>query len=399
MNTFEGRRIVLVIGLAIAFLASGCGTLTVETEPDLVETQVEPAQSDPALSEPDGLEPTPTLTIKEVDEVVTEVAILGATEVEEEATAAPLAGMLDYTNSDYGFSLSYPTEWSLAEVNDADFLAPGSRSVQLSQGTVTLVIGYRRAGEQVPIGGSGVPAGDVEVRGTVQVAGQEVDRYVIVYEGKDKVVMYGQPGTPIFADSLELSIRMDDFAPGAYEDVDLSQSLQSEADAIVGSLAVIEPEGNNDAAVNTYNYSDWQPYSNESLGYSLMVPNQADVMGANPNGAVEFVGPIVGDDHWPWFSIQHFDSGFFRPPVGTDVRQWLADSNIPYEPVDQEMTIGGLPAVHYAIEASPQAYGRDEYYVIHDGQLFQITLLHAGGNEDWALYEQFLDCITFAEGL
>lgn len=59
------------------------------------------------------------------------------------------------------------------------------------------------------------------------------------------------------------------------------------------------------------------------------------------------------------------------------------------------MTIDGLPTVHYAFEASQQAPGRDEYYVIHGNQLFRITILHQGGLQDWTLYEQFLQSITF----
>jgi hypothetical protein len=396
MNTFEGRRIIVVVlGLAIAFLASGCGTLTIETDPDPVEAQVDMTPSAPALSEPDVVEPTPTLTTEEVDEAVTETIVSKASEITEEATDAPLAELQEYTNTEYGFSLNYPTNWSLAEVNDEDFVGPGSRSVQLSQGTVILVIGYRRAGEQAPIGGSGTSAGEFEIRGTVQVAGQEVERSVIVYEGKDKAVMYdqsgvqsdGQPGAPIATGGLEFAPRMNDFAQIDYGQIELSKAVQEDADMIVSSLTIIEAEGDADKTTSAanYDYTGWQSYANETLGYSLMYPGQADVMGADRDKSVEFVGPIVGDDHWPWFSIQHF------------VRQWLADSYIPYAPLDEEMTIGGLPAVHYAVEATPQAYGRDEYYVIDGDHLFQITLLHAGGNEDWSLYEQFLDSITFAE--
>ncbi|MDX1409452.1 MAG: hypothetical protein R3330_14995, partial [Saprospiraceae bacterium] len=135
--------------------------------------------------------------------------------------------------------------------------------------------------------------------------------------------------------------------------------------------------------------------ANETLGYSLMYPGQADVMGADRDKAVEFVGPIVGDEHWPWFMVQHFDSEFFRPPAGTDVRQWIADSDLPYKDEAQETTIGGLPAVHLRVEASPQAYGMDEYYVIDGDQLFKIAILHAGGQQDWMIYDQFLLSIDF----
>ena len=40
-----------------------------------------------------------------------------------------------------------------------------------------------------------------------------------------------------------------------------------------------------------YDYTGWLPYTNETLGYSLMHPGQADIMGANRDEALEFVGP------------------------------------------------------------------------------------------------------------
>ncbi len=151
----------------------------------------------------------------------------------------PLA-TVGYSNSEYGFVLDYPPTWTAAEVNGNDFVGPGSRSVQFSQGTVTLVIGYRRKGESVAISGSGAPGGEFAVRGTVRIAGQDVDRYVIVYQGKDKVVMYGEPGPlPLSAGGLEFSARLDDFNPD-YDSVELSRSIQGDADLILGSLALIE---------------------------------------------------------------------------------------------------------------------------------------------------------------
>lgn len=142
-------------------------------------------------------------------------------------------------------------------------------------------------------------------------------------------------------------------------------------------------------------YSGWVSYTNGAVGYSLMYPGEAEISESNHEEMVEFVGPMVDNEHWPWFSVQHFDSEFFRPPAGTDVRGWLAESSIPYEPLEEEVAIGGLRAVRFVFEASPQAYARDDYYVINGDQLFLISILHAGGLQDWALYNQFLQSITF----
>lgn len=145
-----------------------------------------------------------------------------------------------------------------------------------------------------------------------------------------------------------------------------------------------------------YDYTGWQAYSNDKLGYALMYPGNAEVMGDNFDESVQFVGPIVELEHWPWFTVQHFDSEFFSPDLGTTVQQWIADSNIPYKADAQEVTIGGLPAVWFHVEQLPQAYDRDEYYVIHGDQLLQITILHTEPGQDSDLYNQFLNSIAFA---
>ena len=59
--------------------------------------------------------------------------------------------------------------------------------------------------------------------------------------------------------------------------------------------------------------------------------------------------------------------------------------------------IAGRPASHDRYDAGPGAYSFDEYYFIKDGQLFRINILHAG-QEDWELYNKFLQGLTFLDG-
>ena len=153
------------------------------------------------------------------------------------APADPYSGWASYVNTDYGFSLRYPATWTTGEVNDEEFVEPGSRSVQLSQGSVVLVIGYRHLGESFRIGGGG-GGGDFEARGTVRILDHDVPRQVVVYEGKDKAVYYAQLPGPIAAGELEFAISMHDFAAD-YSGVELPQSVQGEVDQIVESLELV----------------------------------------------------------------------------------------------------------------------------------------------------------------
>ena len=98
-----------------------------------------------------------------------------------------------------------------------------------------------------------------------------------------------------------------------------------------------------------------------------------------------------------WWSTPTFvGDKIYVSRIGTEVQQWIADSNIPYEPVDQDVTIGGLPTVRFSFPGSPQAYANDEYYVIYGDQLLRITILHTEPVQDWYLYDQFLNSIAFA---
>jgi putative hemolysin len=144
-------------------------------------------------------------------------------------------------------------------------------------------------------------------------------------------------------------------------------------------------------------YEGWEPYRNAALGYTLRYPGDSQVMGANLNESVQFSGPLVDGEHWPVLTVSHYDSEFYQPPAGADVAQWIADHEIPYDEIDNEEEISGLPAVHLRSEAGPGWYASDSYYIIKDGQLFQILILHTGGREDWALYDRFLEGFTFVD--
>ncbi len=143
-------------------------------------------------------------------------------EAREEVRADEYPGWARYTNTDYGFSFRYPFIWALEE--EPHF-------VKLRLQTWALVVGYRRATEDPEILRMGLGAGNTEHRGTVTLLGQERPRVVLVYEGKDKAVLYGnEPGDLVFLISLLDESR----AP--YEDIAIPEALQAEADQIVESV-------------------------------------------------------------------------------------------------------------------------------------------------------------------
>jgi len=349
---------------------------------------------------------TPTLT----EEIQAEAEMILASFGVGSAQGGPVEGLNTYINSEYGFTIHYPSTWSVAEVNNEDFVGPGSRSLQLSQGTVKLVIGYRRSGEEVAIGGSGAPGGEFDVRGTVHMLGQDVDRYVIVYGGKDKVVMYGEPGPPpLAAGGLEFAPRMDDFAQMAYEEIELSQTVQDEADMILSSLAIIEAEDSSDASEESDSTdetaesvpADWKEYSNEAVGYWLMVPAETEIIGLNPSQRVFFIGPEVNGKPQFQFSVEHYDGSL---PGGADFMQQVIEDYLSYletvgrsdEGEVEELLIAGEPAIRTRYPGTIEAdQPRDDYIFMHGDKIFQISITLFDGVEDEILNNQFLQSITF----
>jgi hypothetical protein len=341
-----------------------------------------------------------TLTI--TDEVLSEAEMILSSFTVGSTQGGPTEGLQTYINHEYGFALNYLSTWTVAAVNDVDFVGPGSRSVQLSQGSVTLIIGYRRAGETVAMGGSGAPGGEFEIRGTVHVAGQDVDRHVIVYEGKDKVVMYGQPGLPsLSAGGLEFALRMDDFAQVNYEEIELSQTVQDEADMILSSLALLESDSVTSDQSSENDSAGWQTYTNDVWGYSLMVPAGANIVSPDPSQRVAFVGPEINNKPKFQFMVEHYE---ISPPEGTEFYQTLIESHRAFldslgindEGMIEEVAVAGFPAIRLrhpgTSEVDPP---RDDFFFMRGNTVFTISIVHFGGAEDEVLNDQLLQSISF----
>jgi len=142
-------------------------------------------------------------------------------------------------------------------------------------------------------------------------------------------------------------------------------------------------------------YEGWKTYTNERFGYTLKYPGDATVMGSDLNQSVQFVGPIIDHDHWPWFFVDHYDSEFYHPPGDTDVEQWVLDSNVSFEWFGSEHWVASLPALHLANDEGPGYYATDDIYFIRGEQLFHIQILHTESRQDWDLYKRFLRSFTF----
>jgi hypothetical protein len=109
----------------------------------------------------------------------------------------------------------------------------------LAEPKLILVIGFKQAVEKdVSVQRSGVGAGEIVARGTASFLGREISRDVLVYQGRDKAVLYNY-ATEIKADGLTFTLSLDDFRTD-YETAVLSEDVQAVSDQIVESFELTE---------------------------------------------------------------------------------------------------------------------------------------------------------------
>lgn len=138
----------------------------------------------------------------------------------------------------------------------------------------------------------------------------------------------------------------------------------------------------------------WEIYTHPTLRYSFSYPSGSTLETDDIGRYVTVVGPLEENEHWPWFSVAHPDLEDYHPPADIDLQIWLSERNrLPGEVLGTRL-IAGMPAIHTRNDNGPQAYDDDRFYFVHAGQVFEITITHAG-REDWSIYDVFLDNFRF----
>lgn len=142
----------------------------------------------------------------------------------------PVIGTLTYQDDKFNVAMEYPADWSLTEVSAG--VGSDARALRFQKGTWLLVVHYKLRWDPITFGG-GLPAGDVIDRGWTTLFGRSVPKHFVVYDGKDKVLFYGDR----FED-LEAYIRLDaDFGGSTdYYTVDIPDHIIDQAENIVANI-------------------------------------------------------------------------------------------------------------------------------------------------------------------
>ena len=127
-----------------------------------------------------------------------------------------------YVNEAYGFAFQYPPTWTLET---------GENLLKLKRGTLLFAIAFQWSDEDVPPPWTGIPAGDLESQEALAFMDGEIEKQVLVYEDKVKMLLYSAE-----IDKLLISMRLDDAAETDYQAIEISKAVQSEIDEIVRSF-------------------------------------------------------------------------------------------------------------------------------------------------------------------
>jgi len=168
----------------------------------------------------------------------------GMPQPEPQPTATPstviypsngMKGWLTYTNDNYGFTFQYPPDWKIIPATGtmsghAVWLTPGSTD------NVLLQVAFKQASDDAQIGRTGVGSGELVKQGKVLLEGKEIDRQVLVSDGKHMTVMYTCPdcmqrGDLVFTFDLDYRGNWSDASA-------LPVDVETQADLIVASLKI-----------------------------------------------------------------------------------------------------------------------------------------------------------------
>jgi hypothetical protein len=169
------------------------------------------------------------------------------------AESVDLSTWAKFSDADYGFTFRYPADWSiqlLPERTEGDDDQPAAPAVQLSRGTLQILVAYKDPNEAAVIGPGSLPEGTIEQRGSVTLLAREVPRHVLVHEGRDKSAFAGDR----FPD-IELYIQMDDNHGEDAAAAALSPEDHARFEQILATFSRTAPVGAGDP------YDGWESFT------------------------------------------------------------------------------------------------------------------------------------------
>ena len=129
----------------------------------------------------------------------------------------------------------------------------------------------------------------------------------------------------------------------------------------------------------------WRTYNNEVLNYKVDYPTNVTVFTDDENLEIELIGDSFK------VAVIHYYTPFYRPLEDTKVAEWVRIH--PELEMGEEISIAGLPTVHFVQKKDSDQKVADYYYFIKDQRLYKIVIPYVSGREE--VYSKFLESFSF----
>ena len=180
-------------------------------------------------------------------------------------------------------------------------------------------------------------------------------------------------------------------------DQDMEDSFRFLTDTSIATASESETSDEPD----DYDTTGWKTYTNETMGYSLMIPADTEIVSRDHKYQVAFIGPEVDGKPLFQFIIDHNvanlpeDANFMQ-----DLIEWqlayLDSLDIDPEGMIEEVVIAGEPAIRTRHPGTSSEFDqpRDDYHFMRGDLMFGISIsIYSLENED--LNNQILASLTF----
>ena len=143
-----------------------------------------------------------------------------------------------YINTEYLFAFEIPEGWSLEELTWVEIEGEEPhQAIVLTNDPYEIIFEYKTVFQERWIGPRGMPAGDKLIKlDEIPILGQLTAGFVLVYQGKDKIVGYA-----IRSEELRVTTQMRQIeGPDrgySYEDTELPEEIQEDLSSLVKSLS------------------------------------------------------------------------------------------------------------------------------------------------------------------
>lgn len=261
-------------------------------------------------------------------------AVSGETPATEEAAGTETtetgeyAGWKTYTNTNVGYTLKYPADWTIKETSEFSPVREATVkyiTINTPGKKYFLHWGLKEKSDSFYISDrTGMGAGEEKKTGKITILGTEADINNFIFKGKAKEIFYPTAGSfPTSNGKYEFTATLSYGSGSNWDTVDLSSVPEKAlAEKILKSVSLIGKTTSSAACPQNFtneenlNKADWKTFSNAKNGYSFKYPKEWNI--TTKQDDYSNMGNAANSEYFEWRS---------GPMTGTDYMGYKEDSH------------------------------------------------------------------------